>query len=130
MEEILGCIKNDTFRTFLVVQWLRLHPSNAECPDLIPGQGTKIMHPIKYSQKKKKRHFRKVTVTANQAVRREKDPTKSAGLFQLTETELKKCRDMLLMVIFRLWVILLCCLTSLLIFKCFTFSTIGFFFFF
>ena len=29
------------FRTFLVVQWLKLHAPNAEGPGLIPGQGTR-----------------------------------------------------------------------------------------
>ena len=28
----------------MVVQWLRLHASNAEDMGLVPGQGTKILH--------------------------------------------------------------------------------------
>ena len=31
-------------KTTLVVQWLRLHVSNAGGLDLLPGQGTKIPH--------------------------------------------------------------------------------------
>ena len=31
-------------RAFLVVQWLRLHASNAEAAGLIPGEGTKVPH--------------------------------------------------------------------------------------
>ena len=41
--------------TSLVVQWLRLHTSNAEGMGLIPGQGTKIPHATWCSQKKKKK---------------------------------------------------------------------------
>ena len=37
----------------LVVQWVRLHASNAAGAGLIPGQGTKIPHAL--SQKKKKK---------------------------------------------------------------------------
>ena len=37
----------------LVVQWVRLHASNAAGAGLIPGQGTKI--PYALSQKKKKK---------------------------------------------------------------------------
>ena len=32
------------FRTSLVIQWLRLCPSNAKDEDSIPGRGTKIPH--------------------------------------------------------------------------------------
>ena len=36
--------------TFPVVQWLRLHASNAGGPDLIPGQGTKSRTPQRRSK--------------------------------------------------------------------------------
>ena len=39
--------------TPLVVQWLRLHTSNAEDAGSIPGQGTKIPHATQWGQKKK-----------------------------------------------------------------------------
>ena len=38
--------------TSLVVQWLRLHASNARNVGLIPGQGTKIPHAMWHGQKK------------------------------------------------------------------------------
>ena len=41
--------------TFLVVQWLRLHASNARGRSLIPGRGNKIPQPMWCSQKKKKK---------------------------------------------------------------------------
>ena len=55
-------------RTSFVVQWLRLHASTAGDTDLIPGQGTKVLHATLHGppspQKKKKgrkekknRHF-------------------------------------------------------------------------
>ena len=40
--------------TSLVVQWLRLHTSNAEGVGSIPGWGTKIPHATQWGQKKKK----------------------------------------------------------------------------
>ena len=33
-----------------MVQWLRLHASNAECTSLIPDGGTKIPHSIRCSK--------------------------------------------------------------------------------
>ena len=33
------------FRDFLLAQWLRLHPPNAEGPGLIPGGGTRSHMP-------------------------------------------------------------------------------------
>ena len=41
--------------TSLVVQWLRLHTSSAVGLGSIPGQGTKILHITRHSQKKKKK---------------------------------------------------------------------------
>ena len=40
--------------TSLVVQWLRLHASNAGGAGLIPGWGTKILHAVWHSQKQKR----------------------------------------------------------------------------
>ena len=40
--------------TSLVVQWLRLHASNARSTGSIPGQGTKIPHATRCGQKTKK----------------------------------------------------------------------------
>ena len=37
--------------TSLAVQWVRLHAANAEGMGSIPGQGTKIPHAVKCSQK-------------------------------------------------------------------------------
>ena len=37
-------VKNESLGTSLVVQWLRLHASNAGCPGPVPGRGTKIPH--------------------------------------------------------------------------------------
>ena len=37
-----------------MVQWLRLHASNAGYAGLIPGQGTKIPHAVWPKKKKKK----------------------------------------------------------------------------
>ena len=37
----------------LVVQWLRLHTSNAGGKDLIPGRGTNIPHAPQHGRKKK-----------------------------------------------------------------------------
>ena len=42
-------------RTSLVVQWLRLHASNARDTGLIPGQETKIPHALQCGQEKKKK---------------------------------------------------------------------------
>ena len=39
--------------TTLEVQWLRLHASTAGGAGSIPGQGTKITHAARHSQKKK-----------------------------------------------------------------------------
>ena len=39
--------------TFLVVHWLRHHTFTAEDTGLIPGWGTKILHALRYSQKKR-----------------------------------------------------------------------------
>ena len=43
--------------TSLVVQWLRLHASNAGGTRLIPGQGIKIPNAMRCSQKKKKEGY-------------------------------------------------------------------------
>ena len=40
--------------TSLVVQWLRIHASTAGGPGSIHGRGTKILHAMQYSKKKKK----------------------------------------------------------------------------
>ena len=39
----------------LVVQWLRLHVSNAGGMSSIPGWGTKISHAVHVAKKKKKK---------------------------------------------------------------------------
>ena len=41
--------------TSLVVQWLRICNSNAEDTDLLPSQGTKILHAALRSQKERER---------------------------------------------------------------------------
>ena len=49
-------IKNNNKKnlgTSLVAQWLRLRASNAEGAGSIPGQGTRIPHAMRRSQKKK-----------------------------------------------------------------------------
>ena len=43
--------KNNGLATSLVVQWLRLHASNAGDLDSVPGQGTKIPHAAWCGQK-------------------------------------------------------------------------------
>ena len=48
-----GREKKGKQRTSLVVQWLRLHASNAGDTGWIPGQGTNILHTVGSSQKKK-----------------------------------------------------------------------------
>ena len=40
--------------TSLVVQWLRLHASNAGGTGSVPGKGTKIPHVVRCGKKKKK----------------------------------------------------------------------------
>ena len=40
----------------LVVQWLRLHTSNAGCSGLIPGWGNKILHAMQHGQKIQKQN--------------------------------------------------------------------------
>ena len=52
-------VRTVVFMDFLGGQWLRLHTSNVAGVDLIPGQGTKILHVSKNSQhliKKKKKN--------------------------------------------------------------------------
>ena len=44
-------------KTFLVVQWLRLHTSNAGDVDSIPGWGTKIPHATHHGKKKQQHTF-------------------------------------------------------------------------
>ena len=54
---LVFCISNRARKvlgTFLVVQWLRLHASNARGTGSIPGQGTKIPQAVQCHQKKKK----------------------------------------------------------------------------
>ena len=46
--------KAKRFGTALVVQWLRLHASNAGDAGSIPGLGNKIPHATGHSQKKRK----------------------------------------------------------------------------
>ena len=41
--------------TVLAVQWLRLHAPNTGGMGLIPSQGTKILHAVCHSQKKKRK---------------------------------------------------------------------------
>ena len=43
--------------TFLTVQWLRLHTSNAESKDLIPGLGTKIPYASQCGQIEKNKQI-------------------------------------------------------------------------
>ena len=40
--------KSGFLGTFLAVQWLELHVSNARCSSSIPGQGTRIPHAAKH----------------------------------------------------------------------------------
>ena len=47
--------KNYSLGTSLVVQWLRLHASNAGTVGSIPGQGTKIPYAVWHGQKIKKK---------------------------------------------------------------------------
>ena len=47
-------LRNDIVGTFLLVQWLRTHASNAEGIGLIPSQRTRIPHIAQYDKKKKK----------------------------------------------------------------------------
>ena len=47
--------KIPSFRTSLVVQWLRFWAFNAREAGSIPGQGTKIPHAVHFGQKKKKK---------------------------------------------------------------------------
>ena len=51
-DEDLTCFQNSD-RTSLVIQWLRLCASTAGGTDLIPGWGTKILWAMWHSQKKK-----------------------------------------------------------------------------
>ena len=46
----VSCLQNS-----LVVQWVRLHASNAAGAGLIPGQGTKIPYALSQKKKKKKK---------------------------------------------------------------------------
>ena len=46
------CVSHILFKNKLV-QWLRLHTSNAGGMGLIPGWGTKIPHAVRCGQKKK-----------------------------------------------------------------------------
>ena len=48
--------KNSSHGTSLMVQWLRLRPSNAGDTGSIPGQGTKIPHAVSAAIKKKKKN--------------------------------------------------------------------------
>ena len=50
-------LENIMLGTSLVVQWLRLWASNAGGSGLIPGWGTKILHAMKYDQKKEKENI-------------------------------------------------------------------------
>ena len=52
MERILGYIKSDTLGTSLAIQWLRPYASEAEGQDLIPVQGTRILHATRPKKKK------------------------------------------------------------------------------
>ena len=51
-DEDLTCFQNSD-RTCLVIQWLRLHASTAGGTDLSPGWGTKILQAVWHGQKKK-----------------------------------------------------------------------------
>ena len=51
---ISSTYQNTSYRTSLVVQWLRFHTSNAGGMGLIPGWGMKIPLASRHSQKKKK----------------------------------------------------------------------------
>ena len=44
-------------RTFLVVQWLRLHAANVGGTGSIPGRGTNILHATWRGKKKKKKRM-------------------------------------------------------------------------
>ena len=48
------CQEKDFPRLSLVVQWLRLHVPSEGDMDLIPGQGTKILHALLSGKKIKK----------------------------------------------------------------------------
>ena len=50
MAKVKKTTNNKFWETTLAVQWLRLHVSNAEGADSIPGQGTKISHDLLHSQ--------------------------------------------------------------------------------
>ena len=52
--EYYSAIKKHVIGTFLVVQWLGLHASNARGIGSIPGQGTKIPHAIWHDQNNEK----------------------------------------------------------------------------
>ena len=49
--------------TSLAVHWLRLHSSNAGDAGLIPGQGTRGLHAVWCSKKKKKKNYRDNSMT-------------------------------------------------------------------
>ena len=53
--------------TSLVVQWLGLHASTAGDTGLIPGQGTKILHAVWDSQKKKDKVAISIYISTNSA---------------------------------------------------------------
>ena len=71
-----------TFRTSLVVQWLRLYPPNAGVAGSIPHQGTKIPHATRCSQKKKwaKKFLRISASTTLGAISTHFDKAAASGL--------------------------------------------------
>ena len=66
--------KRDPRVTSLVVQWLRLHVSNARGMDAIPDQGTKIPYAMRHGQEHRKLKQNKMLKRAV-CLKRERDQT-------------------------------------------------------
>lgn len=65
MQKIEQTLKN-YIRTFLLVQWLRLHVSTRGAQVLSPGRGTKISHVAQYSQNRKEKNYTSMSVIKSQ----------------------------------------------------------------
>ena len=63
-------LSNRTTKTSLVVQWLSLYTPSAQGTDLIPGQGTKILHAALCAlhQKKQKRKIKILKIDIMQTI--------------------------------------------------------------
>ena len=63
-------LSNWTTKTSLVVQWLRLYTPSAQGTDLIPGQGTKILHAALCAphQKKQERKIKILKIDIMQTI--------------------------------------------------------------